>query len=61
MEQLIVNAANKAVQILIVIFFKESPHMDSDKRGLLRYGWTYENKHRLAAMMWQLYGIKMGA
>jgi hypothetical protein len=33
--------------------------MDSDKKGLLRYGWTYENKHKLAALMFQLYGVKM--
>jgi hypothetical protein len=33
----------------------------SDKLGLLRYGWTYENKHKLAALMFELYGIKMGA
>jgi hypothetical protein len=35
--------------------------MDSDKKGLLRYGWTYQDKHKLAALMLQLYGIKMGA
>jgi hypothetical protein len=35
--------------------------MDSDKTGLLRYGWTYQNKHKLAALILQLYGIKMGA
>ena len=38
--------------------------MDSAKNhkgGLLRYGYTYQNKHKLAAMMWQLYGIRMGA
>jgi hypothetical protein len=35
--------------------------MDSDKTGLLRYGWTYENKYKLAALMFELYGIKMGA
>ena len=33
--------------------------MDSDKIGLLRYGWTYQNKHKLAALMFELYGIKM--
>lgn len=33
--------------------------MDSDKKGLLRYGWTYQNKQKLAALMYQLYGIKM--
>jgi hypothetical protein len=35
--------------------------MDSDKKGLLRYGWTYQNRHKLNALMWQLYGIQMGA
>lgn len=37
--------------------------MDSDKsgkRGLLRYGWTYQNKYKLASLMFQLYGVKMG-
>ena len=37
--------------------------MDSDKsckQGLLRYGYTYQNKHKLAAIMWQLYGVRMG-
>ena len=32
----------------------------SDKQGLLRYGYTYQNKHKLAAIMWQLYGVRMG-
>ena len=32
--------------------------MDSDKTGLLRYGWTYQNKHKLARLMYQLYGLK---
>jgi hypothetical protein len=35
--------------------------MDSDKTGLSRYGYTYQNKHKLAALMLQLYGIKMDA
>jgi hypothetical protein len=34
--------------------------MDSDKTGLLRYGYTYENKHKRAALMFELYGIRMG-
>ena len=33
----------------------------SDKVGLLRYGYTYQNKQKLAAIMFQLYGITMGA
>ena len=38
--------------------------MDCDKKGkigLLRYGYTYQNKHKLAELMWQLYGVRMGA
>jgi hypothetical protein len=35
--------------------------MDSDKTGLLRYGFTYQNAEKRAALMYQLYGIKMGA
>ncbi len=38
--------------------------MDSDKTGkigLLRYGWTYQNAEKRAALMYQLYGVKMGA
>jgi hypothetical protein len=34
--------------------------MDSDKIGLLRYGYTYQNVQKRAALMYQLYGIKMG-
>ena len=32
----------------------------SDKIGLLRYGYTYQNKYKFAALMLQLYGINMG-
>ena len=35
--------------------------MDSDKIGLLRYGYTYQNAAKRAALMYQLYGIRMGA
>lgn len=38
--------------------------MDSDKSnkiGLLRYGYTYQNAQKRAELMWQLYGIRMGA
>jgi len=35
--------------------------MDSDKRGLLRYGYTYQNEAKRAALMLQLYGVRMGA
>ncbi len=35
--------------------------MDSDKKGLLRYGWTYQNKYKRNHLMFQLYGIHMGA
>ena len=34
--------------------------MDSDKIGLLRYGYTYENAVKRAALMYQLYGVRMG-
>jgi len=34
--------------------------MDSDKNGLLRYGHTYENERKRAALMFRLYGIIMG-
>jgi hypothetical protein len=34
--------------------------MDSDKTGLLRYGFTYQNAGKRAALMWQLYGVRMG-
>ena len=34
--------------------------MDSDKKGLLRYGWTYRDRLKRAAIMFQLYGIRMG-
>ena len=37
--------------------------MDSDKSeklGLLRYGYTYQNAEKRAAMMFQLYGVRMG-
>jgi hypothetical protein len=34
--------------------------MDSDKRGLLRYGYTYQNAAKRAALMFQLYGVRMG-
>jgi hypothetical protein len=32
----------------------------SDKIGLLRYGYTYQNAQKRAALMFQLYGIRMG-
>jgi hypothetical protein len=35
--------------------------MDSDKQGLLRYGYTYQNAEKRAALMYQLYGVRMGA
>ena len=36
--------------------------MDSDKQGLLRYGYTYQNDTaKRAALMYQLYGVRMGA
>jgi len=34
--------------------------MDSDKKGLFRYGWTYLDKHKRARLMFQLYGVTMG-
>jgi hypothetical protein len=34
--------------------------MDSDKSGLLRYGYTYQNPVKRAALMFELYGIRMG-
>lgn len=34
--------------------------MDSDKIGLLRYGYTYQNAVKRAALMFQLYGVRMG-
>ena len=34
--------------------------MDSDNKGLLRYGWTYRDSLKRAAIMFQLYGIQMG-
>ena len=33
----------------------------SDKRGLFRYGYTYQNIEKRTALMWQLYGVRMGA
>ena len=33
---------------------------ESDKVGLLRYGWTYRDKLKREALMFKLYGIRMG-
>jgi len=36
--------------------------MDSDKSGkigLLRYGYTYQNKQKRAALMLELYGVRL--